>query len=891
MGIAVRRIQGSHLWAIQSSYFSRALVTAAKEIPGMTWDAARRSWVGYVDAVEATADLLVSRKVLVERSLLAKYEADNYTHHVFFATHGADGRLLRAYQKTGVDFAICQAPTGAILADEMGCIDGEAIVRVCRAGLSFECTLAEFYSKFKTWAPGSTKIRSLCDGVFRLNDIVDVLDKGTRPVFEITLNSGKRIKATGDHEILTDTGYVRVDELQPLDNVITNGVPRCVRCGSIKNVVVDTTKKFVGFCRKCIYGALRTNGRARPAGEVRDKDGYVRISGHRDHPRANRAGQVLEHILVMEKRLGRHLTDDERVHHKNEIKHDNVDSNLELLTKSEHARLHGRDGGFRRLHGGVSAKGGLVVFEPKTDRVVARVAAGEAHVYDVVCADPHRNFVANGIVVHNCGKSAEAVIAARAFGGKTLVVCPSSARSVWADPQRGEIAKWWKGFKGGVFQPAVADPTKHVWRYLQKHKAFVCKLCNCVPPVDGDQGDAPSPEAPLGRKPKTPNTCDGHRPGDAQIFVIHVDILHSWVDQIIEWGPSNIVLDEGHLYQNEKSRRSKAAREVRQSPTVLTALALTGTPLTNRVRDLWNLIDIISPGRVGKNFFKFGIRYCAGHQEEVSRDIGAVWDFTGQSNLDELRKRLARFTLRRTKEEVKLELPPKTRQIIRMEVPAKFQQQSVEKINKRLLNAVMVRAVDGKLPQVIQLAKDHLEGGQSVVVFTFRRIVAEHITTKLSATGFPCRFIHGDVLQKKRDRILNELRDASQVGPVLLCATIDCTAVAIDLTFASAGIVAELTYEPHELLQAEARLHRFGQQNNVLIQYPIALGTVEEAIAEVVIDRLDTFETLIGKTDGLSRALAGDEEEDLIAKLGEKLFAMTTPRDVELKTGKRKVLR
>jgi SNF2 family DNA or RNA helicase len=593
MGISVRRLPSSHLWAIQSSYFSRALVDAAKAVPGMSWDAPSKSWVGYIDAVEATADGLQAKGIRIDNGRVLDLVRTSYEHHLLYAVNGADGRTLREYQKTGVDFLICTAPTGAILADSMG-----------------------------------------------------------------------------------------------------------------------------------------------------------------------------------------------------------------------------------------------------------------------------------------IGKSSQALVAARAFGGKTLIICPSSARSVWADPIRGEINKWWpKALKAGIFQPSGTTPGKHTWKHLKKRGGFregyECKSCKRFEYDPNGPGISGCSTIPT----------------EAQIVVIHIDILYAWVDAILSWCPENIIIDEGHLLQNEKSRRSKAAKEIRVFSTVKTCMALTGTPLTNRVKDLWNLIDTVSPTRMGKNFFRFGLRYADGKQVEISRDIGAVWQFEGKSNLEELQKRLARFTLRRTVEEVKLELPLKTRQVIRLEVPVSYRQANVEKIDKRLIQAVLTRAVDGKLPQVVALVKDHLEGGASVVVFTFRRAVAEHFVTQLSATGFPCRFIHGGVPHAKRDVILNELREASLQGPVMLSATIDCTAVAIDLTFASVGVVGELTYEPHELLQAEARLHRFGQADPVLIQYPIAMATVEEAIAEVVIDRLDTFETLIGKTDGLAKALAG-QEEDLIAQLGERLLAMTA--GLEPKTKKRK---
>lgn len=247
---------------------------------------------------------------------------------------------------------------------QMGCVDGAAIVHVNRARKGFQCTVAELFRKFHGeqdrghgWDLSiPTHIRSLCGDTLRLNRVIKVQSKGRKPVVKLVLRSGKSVRLTPDHKVCTGySSFCRADELKRGDTVLTNGT-------------------WI------------------------DDDGYVRVGGLKGkHPRYTTGG-VYEHILVAERMLRCPLADGERVHHKNGIRHDNRPENLEVLTHAEHARLHGKEGGFAHLHGGR----GRVCFVPTFDTVISVKQDGQAEVYDVVCAGPHRNFVANGVIVHNC---------------------------------------------------------------------------------------------------------------------------------------------------------------------------------------------------------------------------------------------------------------------------------------------------------------------------------------------------------------------------------------------------------------------------------------------------------------------------------------------------------
>jgi hypothetical protein len=750
-------------------------------------------------------------------------------------------------------------------------------VRVCRAGRSFECTLAELHAKFKAWAPGySTKIRSLCDGVFRLNDIVDVLDKGIKPVLEVRLASGKKLKATGDHEIMTSRGFVALGKIKHGAIVITNGAPRCRRCGAKKNVVVDPAKKYAGFCRACIYGGLRKNGRARPAGEVRDKDGYVRIGGHKGHPRANRHGQVLEHILVVEKRIGRHLSVDESVHHIDHVKHNNVDSNLKLTTKSAHSRLHGLEGGFRRLHGSVSAKGGLVIFEPKEDRVVDVRIVGEAHVYDVVCAEPHRNFVANGIVVHNCGKSAQAVRALRAFRKKTVIVCLSQAVGVWAgnDYMESQVEKWWPLVKreGSMMKLAGTSLPVHEWRVWRQEKkgwvklqgGTVAKTATYLHELRASQhsgclneglefrcacGASKPFTVSLKGVPEWPSDAGcslGVPRPSTRVVVVHLDILHAWADFLINvWGATTLIVDEIHEIQSGNARRTVALKELANGCDV--RIGLTGTPMPNKPKDLWQTFDILSPGRYGEKFFLHGMRYCAGHQVQVTMEK-VVYKWDGRNHEKELHRRLRYSMLRRTKAQVQKYLPPKIREVVDVAIPAKACLNVDLSVLKRssVARQALALSADAKLPFVLEALRAQARAGDKVIVFTHRKLIAEHIADSIRASGLAAGFVNGDVAQKDRDRRIADCKNA-EGGYILACTFATCS-TGIDFSFANRGAYVELPYEPHVLLQSEDRMHRHGQQNTVVLTYYIGRGSIDDLIAQAIILKLDTFDTVIGNT-------------------------------------------
>lgn len=417
------------------------------------------------------------------------------------------------------------------------------------------------------------------------------------------------------------------------------------------------------------------------------------------------------------------------------------------------------------------------------------------------------------------GKTCSALTAARAVSGErghVLVVTPSYARGVWWEPSRhGEIGKWW---------PAAAKKV-----------------------------DLPSGV----RRPQPFHV-------DTQVVVIHYDILAAWEETLKSWGFDVVCFDEIHMgLQGETSKRSKAARN-------LAALArfrwgLSGTPMPNRVKNLHNIIETLSPGRLG-SFFSFGVAYCNGHQEQVT-PVKTVWNFDGASRTEELSRRLSRFMLRRTALDVALEIPKKQRQVIYIDAAKQGKARTNWPTGGKAIRLALARATDRKLEAGLETILGHLVEGKKVLVGTYRREVAEIVEAGVREAGFETGLVHGGVTGLRRGKAISRLKAASEA--FCLVATIDSTATGIDLSAASVGVMLELTYEPHELLQWEARMARFGQRAEVvLIQYLIGRGTVDEIVASKVIAKLDDFEKVIGSTgESLSSDLTAEVEKTILDEL------------------------
>ncbi|MGH7554908.1 MAG: DEAD/DEAH box helicase, partial [Longimicrobiales bacterium] len=231
------------------------------------------------------------------------------------------------------------------------------------------------------------------------------------------------------------------------------------------------------------------------------------------------------------------------------------------------------------------------------------------------------------------GKTRQAIVALRvhASEGPYLVICPASVKRNWA---------------------------REIDLALEGDDVLVLDGSTPHPPARGNRIEAP-----------------------ARWVIVNYDILAKHTDWLerVAWG--GIVFDEAHYLKNHKSARTRRATDLAKTTLAhdeeLAVFALTGTPLTNRPRDLFPLLQLLGHP-MGRSFLSFAKRYCAAYQN----DYGWVTD--GASNLDELAVQLRGTMLRRTKDEV-LDLPPKLRAYVPVDVPEGTGAEATRRVLRALL--------------------------------------------------------------------------------------------------------------------------------------------------------------------------------------------------------------
>lgn len=331
-------------------------------------------------------------------------------------------------------------------------------------------------------------------------------------------------------------------------------------------------------------------------------------------------------------------------------------------------------------------------------------------------------------------------------------------------------------------------------------------------------------------------------PPSRGVSIVNYDILGRLPWLFSNWDA--VIMDEAHYIKNLDTQRAQLSVKIADYGDRV--LALTGTPIPNRVIEMFPLLKALQ-SEMAKDQHKFATRY--GNMKGYGRYL----KYDGGRNLWELQYRLrSTVMVRRQKEVVLPQLPPKRRQVLLIKpdetvstlvaeekgYAEQFMMTGENKFipvvnsalgkHKKLpfgkLSVTRFKLGMAKIPYAIEAIKNLLEQNEKVVVFTHHQKVAEAIAMAFQHCAV---LVHGGL--KRANNTTQIAIDAFQTDKAvrLFVGTVGRAGVGITLTAASVALMVETEWVPGVLEQAEDRLHRIGQKNAVLIQYLLFEGSVD----------------------------------------------------------------
>ncbi len=321
-----------------------------------------------------------------------------------------------------------------------------------------------------------------------------------------------------------------------------------------------------------------------------------------------------------------------------------------------------------------------------------------------------------------------------------------------------------------------------------------------------------------------------------------------------------IFIDEAHFCQavtNGGVPNSKRALAVlKLTATAGWVYPITGTPITNRNKNLFNILQMINHPLVLRDnaFFTYGTRYCNG----VRNKFG--WDFNGNSNSEELHSLIKSYMVRHLKSEVLPNLK-KQRQSIPLSVNLNgYNKALAEYYESRdngepessvltLLMKARMSLAKEKVKDSIELAESIIQSGNQVIIATCFTDVVEEIEKHFKDTVVK---IVGGMTDNKKQEAVDQFQNKEKDVMVL---NIDAGGVGITLTSAHYMIINDLAWTTGQLTQVEDRICRSGQSAEYsIIYYMTAIGAVVEE---------QMVNSLTSKASNINTVIDGGEGEDL----------------------------
>jgi len=424
--------------------------------------------------------------------------------------------------------------------------------------------------------------------------------------------------------------------------------------------------------------------------------------------------------------------------------------------------------------------------------------------------------------------------------------------------------------EGGLGPTLIIAPTSVLGNWRKEIERFAPDLHTMV-----HQGSTR-----LKDRQKFMDACQAH---DVVLTSFALARLDEKLLQGLKW--HRVVVDEAQNIKNPHAAQTRAILKLDAPRRV----ALTGTPVENRLRDLWSIFNFLNPGYLGKE---------AQFRKEFETPIYKSNDLTKSTTLKKL---VEPFILRRVKTDKRIidDLPDKIEQKMYCtltpeqaslyEAVVKDVEEQLKEAEgiqrkglilstilklKQICNHPMQFLQDGsaftsershKLERLGEMIEEVIDSGESALIFTQFTEIGSALEKYLEHTKhYNTYYLHGGTSVKRRERMITEFQDP-ETEPSLFILSLRAGGVGLNLTKANHVFHFDRWWNPSVEDQATDRAFRIGQRKNVFVHKFLAMGTMEERIDAMIEDKKRLSSLVVGTDESWLTELDNDTFKELIA--------------------------
>ena len=357
---------------------------------------------------------------------------------------------------------------------------------------------------------------------------------------------------------------------------------------------------------------------------------------------------------------------------------------------------------------------------------------------------------------------------------------------------------------------------------------------------------------------------------DYDVMITTYGSLRNDLDEYEKLQFDYCIIDEAQNIKNPMASVTDAVKSINAK----NKFALSGTPIENNLVELWSIFDFIMPGYL-YNLSKFNAVFIK-----------------DESQLENLKRMIQPFILRRTKKEVIKELPPKIEKkyIVEMGKAQKntygiYVENIKEKLkeNENIKNKITVLSYLTKLRQLcldpnvviedykgksakietcLEIVKERIEENNKILVFSQFTSVLKNLGEKLSKKGISYYYLDGSTKAMDRTNLVNDFNNNDEVKVFLI--SLKAGGTGLNLTSANTVVHLDPWWNSSVENQASDRAHRIGQKQDVEVIKLIAKGTIEEKIIELQERKKDLIDNMINENLSNANMLSSISEEEII---------------------------